>query len=1211
MKKNIKFIPYIILVCILFISLGYATFSSKMTIFGITASVRPERNIRVTNFYATGSENNGWSYWEEYSINRIASDVIMPQADSTVSYKVQITNLGGISMSVTDIAGLPDNMEIVFTDYEYGETLCDDSKNEEPCKYGAQDEFTITIKYKEDGFNSEVTEYQLRLDLTFNCIYTVVYHQLMPLLPEEYQEVEYIESTGTQRINTGYIPKINTKMELDLSFSGDFDISSGTVGTGTFFSSSDNGNVFSVNFGSAASQGNNLFTWFDKNQANGGSIHYYDTNDSVRTKRSTMMYEKGIFKYGTSNQKTVAVKTVDHTTPLYLFGTSAKNFDRYNMKVYRLKFSEDGVLVSDYVPCYRISDGKVGLYELVGGTFHTNIGTGEFNKGAEVDAEYQEVASQELEYDVPEKLDANTYSRPYHSFYGWNTQPDGSGIGYVDGQEVVNLSTTNGDKINLYATWEPYKNYAGYYVYNVVKEDAVMDNISSKYVNNANGIDFFDKSSTTNGNGKYILSATANDEFPTYYYRGDIKNNNVLFAGHCWKIVRTTDSGGTKLIYNGKPVDGKCDNIGLDTFSHNGVYFATVTSTSVGLASAGYSYTEKSKLVTNTETSGDIVAGTIFANDVEYVEITDEATGTTSWQYRLIGEKVTSTGTKASEFNAEREALLKEHHYTCFSTTDDVCSKVKFVYMVRDNNNYYATFSNGLLLEDYLNIEFNGNSTNATPSTLHSTVNTWYNNNLLDVDHYIEDTVFCNDRSLYQPWTNTSSVANNDDEKTHFGAKARIAYTGGVTVNCPNVADSFTSTPHKGNNALSNPIGLLTLDEVVLAGYAWGMSATDNYLYTGDSKKIWWTMSPGFISATGVYPGVVYSTLDTVGVNYRGSKITTGVYSGGGVRPVISLRYGTTIKDCIGTVDDPFSIEEMTFVSATDIYDPNNENANMLHIGDFVNYDAGTWTQEEINSIKVGPVASLVSPNNSLEMPSIDYQFGGFKVGTSRNSTTVAPVFSGLGEVKYINNSKTNKPITGWRVYDINQTTGEVTLISAGNPEGFYQTNVSDAGYSTPYIFSGTIHSDWGEENAALYQKRNWDSYINESYGATSAYILSKSDLETWYTKYLGSSGDLWTQENFKKIYSYPRLHNIIDNYSFWWLSSTRAAAGPHFVQGDEGRRLRGGNSVALGVRINVVLSSNAKFIPNKVGTVELTSEHLTGYDGNQVYNVWDLKTIQ
>ena len=87
-------------------------------------------------------------------------------------------------------------------------------------------------------------------------------------------------------------------------------------------------------------------------------------------------------------------------------------------------------------------------------------------------------------------------------------------------------------------------------------------------------------------------------------------------------------------------------------------------------------------------------------------------------------------------------------------------------------------------------------------------------------------------------------------------------------------------------------------------------------------------------------------------------------------------------------------------------------------------------------------------------------------------------------------------------------------------------------------------------------------------------------------------------------------MHNIIDNYSFWWLSSTRAAAGPHFVQGDAGRRLRGENSVSLGVRINVVLSDDAEFSSKRIGTVELESEHLNDYGGNQVYNIWDLKKI-
>ena len=42
---------------------------------------------------------------------------------------------------------------------------------------------------------------------------------------------------------------------------------------------------------------------------------------------------------------------------------------------------------------------------------------------------------------------------------------------------------------------------------------------------------------------------------PVYYYKGNVQNNNVLFAGFCWKIVRTTETGGVKIVYNGIPKD--------------------------------------------------------------------------------------------------------------------------------------------------------------------------------------------------------------------------------------------------------------------------------------------------------------------------------------------------------------------------------------------------------------------------------------------------------------------------------------------------------------------------------------------------------------------------------------------------------------------------------------------------------------------------------
>ncbi len=77
------------------------------------------------------------------------------------------------------------------------------------------------------------------------------------------------------------------------------------------------------------------------------------------------------------------------------------------------------------------------------------------------------------------------------------------------------------------------------------------DTAKSKYVAGIYGINFSQLPSNTNGKGLYLKAETQNDEYPIYYYRGEVDNNNVLFGGFCWKIVRTTEKGGTKLIYNG------------------------------------------------------------------------------------------------------------------------------------------------------------------------------------------------------------------------------------------------------------------------------------------------------------------------------------------------------------------------------------------------------------------------------------------------------------------------------------------------------------------------------------------------------------------------------------------------------------------------------------------------------------------------------------
>ncbi len=72
-------------------------------------------------------------------------------------------------------------------------------------------------------------------------------------------------------------------------------------------------------------------------------------------------------------------------------------------------------------------------------------------------------------------------------------------------------------------------------------------------------LNFLRTASDTNGKGVYRLTKIATSS-PIYYYRGEVYDNNVLFGNFCWKIIRTTNTGGIKLIYNGKPNDGICNN---------------------------------------------------------------------------------------------------------------------------------------------------------------------------------------------------------------------------------------------------------------------------------------------------------------------------------------------------------------------------------------------------------------------------------------------------------------------------------------------------------------------------------------------------------------------------------------------------------------------------------------------------------------------------
>ena len=459
-----------------------------------------------------------------------------------------------------------------------------------------------------------------------------------------------------------------------------------------------------------------------------------------------------------------------------------------------------------------------------------------------------------------------------NNFVGWydNSEFNGNPVSYIS-------KGSTGNK-ELYAKYEPLQDRAGQTLPDVLTDGAVLDSVKSLFVANNDGIDFSNPSSITNGKGKYILDGTENDEYPIIYYRGEVTDNNVLFADNCWLILRTTDTGGVKLVYNGKPDKNGCNATGVDTFTSSKIKY---NSSYNRTESTGYTFTGA-----HTQTGKNLstlVVGTVLGNDIKYEK----------GAYTLL-----DTYTVDDDFQNDVDGYTKNHHYTCL-TSSDTCEKVLYIFMGRDANYYYITLSNGETAEKIINNEYFDTSV-AKDSTIKSNVESWFANNLKDWDSYLEDTVYCNDRSAYTKggWDKDTSIY----KKISYGPTARISETYSPSVACKNENDRYTSDTKYGNGMLKYPIGLITADEAALSGFAW-FKNSNCYLNNG---HLWWTMSPSVLSANFAYVDVLYSMIDNVQTAYTTSSSTL---TAGGVRPVISISKDVKIESGTGSKSNPLFIK--------------------------------------------------------------------------------------------------------------------------------------------------------------------------------------------------------------------------------------------------------------------------------------------------------------
>lgn len=194
-----------------------------------------------------------------------------------------------------------------------------------------------------------------------------------PVLPAEYQKVEWIESDGNQFIRTAFIPDNTCGIKIICETSSAGDSGSDVCACGTRTSST---RWFIGMSYRSWYYGWGTYYWQDEPTAFAGVFSTVSLNYKNDRK----------FVVDTSVSRDLPTSLATLSSPAAIFANNIDGNINYifNGKISILEFTRGGSIEKQFIPCYRKADGVIGLYDTVSQTFLTNAGTGTFSKGADV-----------------------------------------------------------------------------------------------------------------------------------------------------------------------------------------------------------------------------------------------------------------------------------------------------------------------------------------------------------------------------------------------------------------------------------------------------------------------------------------------------------------------------------------------------------------------------------------------------------------------------------------------------------------------------------------------------------------------------------------------------------------------------------------------------------------------------------------------------------
>jgi len=234
---------------------------------------------------------------------------------------------------------------------------------------------------------------------------------------------------------------------------------------------------------------------------------------------------------------------------------------------------------------------------------------------------------------------------------------------------------------------------------------------------------------------------------------------------------------------------------------------------------------------------------------------------------------------------------INTYHYTCLNISG-VCQEIKYIYNVYNSSArmdaYYLIISGGKSIEEIIDEMFYNDDVNTTNSTIKTVIDYWYANYMVEYTSYLEDTVWCNDRSISDlgGWNpnggsvSTKLVFKSDSDR--------------MNLTCKNKNDRFTVSEVNGNGALTYPVGMIDETERNLA-----YTSTSPYSPHA-SGSYYWGLSPN---------DFYYNYAYGYNVSPYGRAYSNRVNDTNGVRPAVSLRAGIEYSSGDGSSAKPFVVD--------------------------------------------------------------------------------------------------------------------------------------------------------------------------------------------------------------------------------------------------------------------------------------------------------------